>query len=104
MDSSLLIPVYLQKQFSEGRMMQVRGAPSPSAQRCCGPLHKSPDLQTDDSTLCGCVSVWVVLIGTRIMETVTWGREIVWVASFVQMCHPLCLPQDCDNACESAHK
>lgn len=55
-------------------MIQVRGAPTSPAQRCCGRLHKSPDLQTDDSTLCGCVSVWVVLGGTEIMETVTWGR------------------------------
>lgn len=28
----------------------------------------------------------------------------MWVASFAQMCHPLCLPEDCDNACVSAHK
>lgn len=54
--------------------MEVRGAPASPAQRCCGLLHQSPDLQTDDSTLCGCVSAWVVLGGTGIMETVTWGR------------------------------
>lgn len=49
-------------------------APVSPAERYCGLLHKTPDLQIDNLTLYEYVRVWVVLGGVGIMETVTWGR------------------------------
>ena len=50
------------------------GAPVSTAERCCGLLRKTPDLQTNNPEFCGCVSVWVILGGVGLMETVTRGR------------------------------
>lgn len=65
------------------------GAPVLSAEICCGPTGRPPDFQADDPTLCGSVSVGLVLGGTRTMEIRPGGGETVWVTSFAQMCHPL---------------
>lgn len=66
-------------------------------------MCRTPDLQTDNLTPCGCVSVWVMLGGAGITEIVTLVRS-VWVVFFAQMCHPVCLPEDYANAHMNACK
>lgn len=68
-------------QWEAGRRWRVEedshphiGAPVSTAEGYCGLLCKTPDLKTNNLALCGCVSVWVILGGVGIMETVTCGR------------------------------